>query len=60
MGGHECIARITGAGDTFMAAHIVASLHGMDRTTALATALTIAANYVAGQDPDLSLLKAHT
>jgi sugar/nucleoside kinase (ribokinase family) len=53
-------ARITGAGDTFMAAHIVASLHGMDRTTALATALTIAANYVAGQDPDLSLLKAHT
>jgi pseudouridine kinase len=52
--------RITGAGDTFMAAHIVASLHGMDRTQALSTALTIAARYVAGHDPDPTLLKAPT
>lgn len=51
--------RITGAGDTFMAAHIVATLHGMDRRTALSTALTVAANYVAGHDPDLALLKGH-
>lgn len=44
-------ARITGAGDTFMAAHIVATLRGRDRTSALTTALQIAAAYVAGHDP---------
>jgi sugar/nucleoside kinase (ribokinase family) len=49
--------RVTGAGDTFMAAHIVASLHGMDRKAALTAALTVAASYVAGNDPDLALLK---
>jgi sugar/nucleoside kinase (ribokinase family) len=49
--------RITGAGDTFMAAHIVASLHGMDRHATLTAALTVAAGYVAGRDPDLALLQ---
>lgn len=41
-------ARVTGAGDTFMAAHMAAEAGGMDRTDALRHALTVAANYVAG------------
>ena len=40
------IARVTGAGDTFMAAHIVAERHGEDRQTALQSALRAAADYV--------------
>ena len=40
--------RITGAGDTFMAAHIAAEAAGLDRGDALARALAAAAEYVAG------------
>lgn len=40
--------RITGAGDTFMAAHIAAELGGADRAAALDAALSAAADYVAG------------
>ncbi|MBF9031514.1 kinase [Rhodobacterales bacterium HKCCE3408] len=40
--------RITGAGDTFMAAHIAAELRGEDRADALESALSAAADYVAG------------
>ena len=43
------VARITGAGDTFMAAHIAAELHGADPEAALAQALTAAAQYVSGE-----------
>ena len=39
---------MTGAGDTFMAAHMAAEAGGMDRADALRHALTVAANYVAG------------
>ncbi|MGV8988384.1 MAG: PfkB family carbohydrate kinase [Cypionkella sp.] len=40
------VARVTGAGDTFMAAHIVAERRGEDRQTALQSALRTAADYV--------------
>jgi sugar/nucleoside kinase (ribokinase family) len=40
--------RVTGAGDTFMAAHIAAETRGMGREDALAHALSTAAIYVAG------------
>jgi sugar/nucleoside kinase (ribokinase family) len=40
--------RITGAGDTFMAAHMAAEARGMTRADALAHALHTAAAYVAG------------
>ena len=43
--------RVTGAGDTFMAAHIRAELDGADAETALARALDTAAAYVAGEVP---------
>lgn len=43
------VARVTGAGDTFMAAHIAAERGGADRTTALAQALSAAATYVSGE-----------
>ena len=43
------VARVTGAGDTFMAAHIVAERSGADRSTALAAALRAAATYVSGE-----------
>jgi sugar/nucleoside kinase (ribokinase family) len=44
------VTRVTGAGDTFMAAHIVASTRlGMDRPTALNHALRAAADYVSGE-----------
>ena len=43
------VARVTGAGDTFMAAHIVAERDGADRATALARALKAAATYVSGE-----------
>ncbi|MBO6776992.1 MAG: kinase [Marinibacterium sp.] len=45
------ITRVTGAGDTFMAAHIVAEAQGENRDTALAAALTAAAAYVSGDTP---------
>jgi sugar/nucleoside kinase (ribokinase family) len=44
------VTRVTGAGDTFMAAHLVAERKGADRATALAAALQAAATYVSG-DP---------
>lgn len=43
------VARVTGAGDTFMAAHIVAERRGETRETALAAALRAAATYVSGE-----------
>lgn len=43
------VARVTGAGDTFMAAHIVAERNGAERAPALAAALRAAATYVSGE-----------
>lgn len=43
--------RITGAGDTFMAAHIAAEVAGQTRETALAAAVEAAATYVSGDTP---------
>lgn len=43
------VTRITGAGDTFMAAHIVAERKGAPRAEALAAALHAAATYVSGE-----------
>lgn len=43
--------RITGAGDTFMAAHIAAEVAGNTREIALATAVNAAATYVSGDTP---------
>jgi sugar/nucleoside kinase (ribokinase family) len=43
------VTRVTGAGDTFMAAHIVADLGGLSREDALARALEVAADYVSGE-----------
>ncbi len=40
------VSRVTGAGDTFMAAHIVAERRGADREAALQAALQAAADYV--------------
>jgi len=45
------VARVTGAGDTFMAAHIAAESRGAPRETALASALKAAATYVSGEPP---------
>lgn len=45
------VTRVTGAGDTFMAAHISAEVDGADRQTALDRALTAAARYVSGDTP---------
>jgi sugar/nucleoside kinase (ribokinase family) len=45
------VTRITGAGDTFMAAHIAAELGGADPETALHRALEAAAIYVSGETP---------
>ncbi|HEY0214092.1 MAG TPA: PfkB family carbohydrate kinase [Paenirhodobacter sp.] len=42
------VSRVTGAGDTFMAAHIVATRAGAPRETALTHALAAAARYVSG------------
>jgi sugar/nucleoside kinase (ribokinase family) len=42
------VTRVTGAGDTFMAAHLVAERRGADRRKALDAALRAAADYVAG------------
>ncbi len=43
------VTRVTGAGDTFMAAHIVAERQGAARLGALAGALRAAAEYVSGE-----------
>ena len=45
------VTRVTGAGDTFMAAHIAADTRGDTRTEALINALQAAANYVSGDVP---------
>jgi len=45
------VTRVTGAGDTFMAAHIAAEADGADRDTALARALNAAATFVSGETP---------
>ncbi|WP_417242794.1 PfkB family carbohydrate kinase [Celeribacter sp.] len=45
------VARVTGAGDTFMAAHIAAELRGADDDAALDQALQAAAHYVSGDTP---------
>jgi len=42
------VTRVTGAGDTFMAAHLLAELRGAGRAEALAAALDAAALYVSG------------
>ncbi|MEC9312456.1 MAG: PfkB family carbohydrate kinase [Pseudomonadota bacterium] len=44
------VTRVTGAGDTFMAAHIAAETRGADRQEALSQALTAAARYVSGDN----------
>jgi sugar/nucleoside kinase (ribokinase family) len=43
------VTRVTGAGDTFMAAHIASEAQGKDRAAALARALDAAAAYVSGE-----------
>ena len=45
------VTRVTGAGDTFMAAHIASERQGFDRPAALARALDAAATYVSGETP---------
>ncbi len=45
------VTRVTGAGDTFMAAHIAAEANGADNDAALARALHAAATYVSGETP---------
>ena len=42
------VTRVTGAGDTFMAAHIASEQRGLDRPAALERALRTAAAYVSG------------
>ena len=43
------VTRVTGAGDTFMAAHIVAERRGASHEQALISALRTAADYVSGE-----------
>jgi sugar/nucleoside kinase (ribokinase family) len=45
------VARVTGAGDTFMAAHISAQAARLDRAQSLDRALKAAATYVSGGNP---------
>ena len=45
------VTRVTGAGDTFMAAHIASEVQGLDRDAALTRALNAAATYVSGETP---------
>ena len=45
------VTRVTGAGDTFMAAHIASEISGLDRDAALTRALQAAATYVSGETP---------
>jgi len=46
------VARVTGAGDSFMAAHIAAELRGLTGRATLDAALVAAAAFVAGDDPE--------
>lgn len=46
---HVLVTRVTGAGDTFMAAHVAAERGGADRRAALSVALQAAAIYVSGE-----------
>ncbi|MDB2369197.1 PfkB family carbohydrate kinase, partial [Octadecabacter sp.] len=48
---HVQVARVTGAGDTFMAAHIASEIQGMAPQAALERALNAAATYVSGETP---------
>lgn len=43
------VSRVTGAGDTFMAAHIIAERRGDSRAAALSAALDAAADYISGE-----------
>ena len=45
------VTRVTGAGDTLMAAHIASEVQGMTRKEALIRALNAAATYVSGETP---------
>ena len=45
------VTRVTGAGDTFMAAHIASEAQGLDRSAALTRASNAAAIYVSGETP---------
>lgn len=45
------IARVTGAGDALLAAHLAAEAAGLDRAAALTRAVAAAAAHVAGQNP---------
>ena len=45
------VTRVTGAGDTFMAAHIASEVQGLGRDAALTRALEAAATYVSGETP---------
>ncbi|MBS1302879.1 PfkB family carbohydrate kinase [Loktanella sp. SALINAS62] len=45
------VTRVTGAGDTFMAAHIASEQQGLDRQASLTRALQAAATYVSGDTP---------
>ena len=45
------VTRVTGAGDTFMAAHIAADIRGASSAEALEQALQTAATYVSGETP---------
>lgn len=45
------VTRVTGAGDTFMAAHIASEAQGMTRADALRRAGEAAATYVSGETP---------
>lgn len=45
------VTRVTGAGDTFMAAHIATEISGADRAASLKRALNAAATYVSGETP---------
>lgn len=45
------VTRVTGAGDTFMAAHIAAEIRGENTDQALSSALAAAAAYVSGETP---------
>lgn len=45
------VTRVTGAGDTFMAAHIASEVQGMAPQASLERALNAAATYVSGETP---------
>lgn len=45
------VTRVTGAGDTFMAAHIASEFQKLDRRAAFERALHAAATYVSGENP---------